>query len=203
MASAIAAELPERWWRERRFAKTRARYEGRLHSPQSALKAEASEYLGQTLGSLPESGPLSAELDLLRNVVIHGVITTNFDPLLETLFTRVLTASWCDAFTEGLGREAAQDGLDAQGSDRAAADYEVLYCIPGLREEERTAFPIRTTTHSGSSSPASTTGCDTDALSSPGPHAPEEASRRPVGAAGPQASERGWPTVRSVNQRWP
>ena len=86
VASAIAAELHEPWWKERRFAHTRAKYEGRLHTPQSALKAEASEYLEQSLGNLPETGPLAAELDLLREVVVDGVITTNFDRLLEELF---------------------------------------------------------------------------------------------------------------------
>jgi hypothetical protein len=86
IASFIAEALHDPWWREKRFAGTRSKYEGMLHTRESALKAEASQYLAQSLNALPTEGPLAAELDLLRNVIVDGVITTNFDPLLETLF---------------------------------------------------------------------------------------------------------------------
>ncbi len=86
VAGLIAEELHDPWWREKRFAASRAKYEGTLHTRESALKAEASQYLAQSLNALPTKGPLATELELLRNVIVDGVITTNFDPLLETLF---------------------------------------------------------------------------------------------------------------------
>jgi hypothetical protein len=86
VASLIAEELHDPWWREKRFAASRAKFEGTLHTRESALKAEASQYLAQSLSALPTKGPLAVELELLRSVIVDGVITTNFDPLLETLF---------------------------------------------------------------------------------------------------------------------
>ena len=35
---------------------------------------------------MPKSGPLAEELNLLADAVVDGVITTNFDPLLEYVF---------------------------------------------------------------------------------------------------------------------
>ena len=58
----------------------------RIHDRDSALKVEISRYLAQLPGRMPTSGPIADELDLFREVVIDGIITTNFDSLLETLF---------------------------------------------------------------------------------------------------------------------
>lgn len=85
-ATLIAGALHDPWWSELRFEKSRSRFKGRLGRPDSALKAEASIYLGDSLKNLPRDGALADELTLLRNVVTDGVITTNFDPLLEELF---------------------------------------------------------------------------------------------------------------------
>jgi hypothetical protein len=86
VATLIAEELHDPWWSEARFEKTRDRFRGMLHHRDSALKAEASAYLSASMTRLPASGDLANELELLRTVVIDGIITTNFDPLLDQLF---------------------------------------------------------------------------------------------------------------------
>jgi hypothetical protein len=87
IASLIAEELHPLWWSEDRFASHRSAFDDtRLRHPDSALKAEASLYLADSLSGIPTSGPLAKELDLLRQVVVDGIISTNFDPLLEHLF---------------------------------------------------------------------------------------------------------------------
>lgn len=83
VATEIAKELHELWWNQPRFAPARERFGERLDGRESALKAETSLYLVDSLAQLPSDGELAEELDLLSNAVIDGIVTTNFDPLLE------------------------------------------------------------------------------------------------------------------------
>jgi SIR2-like domain len=86
IASLIADELHPKWWREAKFKDHRGRFKGQLHHSDSALKAEASLYLADSIKRLPTQGALAEEIDLLRGAIVDGVITTNFDPLLENVF---------------------------------------------------------------------------------------------------------------------
>lgn len=87
IASLIAEALHDPWWNERRFEETRKRWANqRLRTRESALKAEVSSYAMDALETLPASGDLRDELDLLGQAVVDGVITTNYDPLLEAAF---------------------------------------------------------------------------------------------------------------------
>ncbi len=87
IASLIAADLHDPWWSEDRFAASRAAFDpAQLKHRDSALKAEASLYLADSMSRLPKKGPLAAELERLKQAVVDGVISTNFDPLLERLF---------------------------------------------------------------------------------------------------------------------
>jgi SIR2-like domain len=105
IAHLIAEELRERWWKEPHFTAHRERFKGQLHHRDSALKAEASIYLMESMARLPAKGPLAKELAALRRVVIDGVITTNFDPLLEHLFPdfRVFVGQEHLLFNDALG----------------------------------------------------------------------------------------------------
>ena len=87
IASLIAAELHPRWWKDAKFEAHRERFKDQLKHSDSALKAEASIYLSDSIKYLPTEGELATELDLLGKAVIDGVITTNFDPLLEHVFS--------------------------------------------------------------------------------------------------------------------
>jgi hypothetical protein len=86
VATLIAEELHDPWWSEERFKTTRDRFKGMLHHRDSALKAEASAYVADSMKVLPTSGDLADELELLREAMVDGIITTNFDPLLDHLF---------------------------------------------------------------------------------------------------------------------
>ncbi|MCX2748985.1 SIR2 family protein [Arthrobacter sp. MI7-26] len=50
------------------------------------LKIEISEYVKELMGNLPVEGREFNELESLKKSVIQGIITTNYDPLLEHLF---------------------------------------------------------------------------------------------------------------------
>ncbi len=86
MATEIAYELFDSWWADDQFSEHRDRYKGLLSTRESPLKAEVCAYVDSSMENLPADGDLAAELELFRRVVIDGVITTNYDPLLEHLF---------------------------------------------------------------------------------------------------------------------
>ena len=105
IAALIAERLHPRWWKDSRFKRHREQFKGQLKHRDSALKAEASLYLGGSIKRLPKSGQLAHEITLLREVVIDGIITTNFDPLLEHLFPdfRVFVGQERLLFNDALG----------------------------------------------------------------------------------------------------
>lgn len=105
IAHLIAEQLHDHWWKDPEFKAHREQFKERLHRRDSALKAEASIYLADSMTRLPTSGPLATELVALKKVVIDGIITTNFDPLLEHLFPdfRVFVGQERLLFNDALG----------------------------------------------------------------------------------------------------
>jgi hypothetical protein len=87
IASQIAKNLHEKWWNSDEYAESRERYEGKVGTDQSALKAEVARYVEDTaVEGLVDGDPYDEELDLLKGVVVDGIITTNYDPFLEEMF---------------------------------------------------------------------------------------------------------------------
>lgn len=84
VASVLAEAFHERWWTDDAFAGSRERYaETGLRNRESPLKVEVARHTGEALKKLPSEGPLAEELELLGEAVIDGIITTNYDGLLE------------------------------------------------------------------------------------------------------------------------
>lgn len=86
VASAIAEQFHELWWRDQQFSESREEWSGRIRGRESALKVEVARHLASAADSLPTEGSLARELNLLRGAVVDGIITTNYDPVLEVLF---------------------------------------------------------------------------------------------------------------------
>ena len=85
MASAIAARFNPIWWESEIYEESREAFP-EPESGQSPLKIETAKYLRGAVDTCPQFGPLFGELQLLKNAVIEGIITTNYDTLLESLF---------------------------------------------------------------------------------------------------------------------
>ncbi len=86
IATEIAKELHSIWWAAPEFADSRTRYSEDATTRESALKIEIARYL-ETVGTSVTTDPdLQAELALLQGVTIDGIVTTNWDLLLEHLF---------------------------------------------------------------------------------------------------------------------
>jgi hypothetical protein len=86
VASEIAVPFHELWWTDPQFEESRKRYGDDLTTREGPLKVEVARYMEDAFGALATAGPKADELAALANVVIDGVITTNYDPLLERIF---------------------------------------------------------------------------------------------------------------------
>lgn len=85
IATELANDFHPHWFASDDYELTRI-----IHSdPQfvsTPLKIEISEYVKDLMRNLPVEGREFEELEILKKSVIQGIITTNYDPLLEHLF---------------------------------------------------------------------------------------------------------------------
>ena len=87
IATMIAEDLHEKWWKLPEFEKSRNKYKEICTNKYSALKIEISHYLKSKMDFTIQDKILLEELDLCKKVVIDGIITTNYDNLLEKIFS--------------------------------------------------------------------------------------------------------------------
>jgi len=81
----LAEDFHEHWWVDAHFAESRDAHADEITARDSALKLEVAAYLAGVPERIVEGAPFDEELRLLREATIDGIITTNFDGLLETL----------------------------------------------------------------------------------------------------------------------
>ncbi|MDT3377347.1 SIR2 family protein [Labrys neptuniae] len=85
-ASLIAKDFHDIWWTNEKYASARAAAKDGIKSIDAALKREIATYLsGISLEGLAD-GQIQKELAALKNLNVDGIITTNWDFLLEELF---------------------------------------------------------------------------------------------------------------------
>jgi hypothetical protein len=85
-ASQIAIPFHEIWWTDERFAESRAEFGDALTTSEGPLKAEVARYIRTAHGNATSSADHEREIALLKKATVDGVITTNYDELLEELF---------------------------------------------------------------------------------------------------------------------
>ena len=87
IASLISSEFHEIWWTDPKFEESRKQYSETLHTSDGPLKVEVAKYTRSSSAVLPSKGTVEhEELLLLANAAIDGLITTNYDSLLEFTF---------------------------------------------------------------------------------------------------------------------
>lgn len=86
IATEIARELHGAWWQSPNFHDSREKYKSEAKNRESALKIEISQYLGGVDVTRTSDPELTNELKLLATATIDGIITTNWDLLLENIF---------------------------------------------------------------------------------------------------------------------
>lgn len=85
-AGLIAKDFHEVWWKDPSYEASRKKYKATTRSISDALKNEICEYISSadTSGNPDES--LQKELEILKAINVDGIITTNWDFLLEEIF---------------------------------------------------------------------------------------------------------------------
>jgi hypothetical protein len=86
VATAIAESFYEIWWNRDEYAERRDAYAGRVLTSESPLKIEVAEYIAAKGVEISDDPDLREEINWLRRATIDGIITTNWDRLLDTLF---------------------------------------------------------------------------------------------------------------------
>ncbi|OYD81367.1 SIR2 family protein [Azospirillum brasilense] len=85
-ASLMAKNFSTKWWSEDSYANSRKKYENLCTSERSPLKIEICRYLTEEVSKRKVPAALSDEISALRNVVVDGIITTNWDSFIESIF---------------------------------------------------------------------------------------------------------------------
>ena len=84
LASLMASEFHETWWTNPAFSESRKEYENkRIGSQEIPFKIELSKFVSSQQDFQED---YSEEIELLKKVVIDGIITTNWDTFLEKIF---------------------------------------------------------------------------------------------------------------------
>lgn len=85
-ASLLAEAFHDVWWKDERFENSRQIFKDGTKTREDALKNEISLYLSNVDLNLAEGHEFGNEIESLRRVNVDGVITTNWDRLLEDIF---------------------------------------------------------------------------------------------------------------------
>lgn len=83
VASLIAKDFYQVWFKDERYAKSRTAFESHVLSVSDPLKYEISEYLRSHRRT--RSKKLRAEIEAMKAIRVHAVLTTNWDQLVEEL----------------------------------------------------------------------------------------------------------------------
>lgn len=90
-ATSIARAFHDQWWKDEAYAQQREQYAEIVRDDEGGLKVAIAEYIRANDGLIDgvpgvDDPALAAELALLGDAVLDGVITTNYDSLTDQLF---------------------------------------------------------------------------------------------------------------------
>jgi len=85
-AKMLAEDFHQLWWTHENYSESRAKFEDYATSKQSPLKIEISEYLKSKKYQYGLNEKNDKEIVELKKVVVDGIITTNWDTLIEDIF---------------------------------------------------------------------------------------------------------------------
>lgn len=86
VARLLAEEFNKYWWDSETYKSSVERHKGKITDITSALRIEICNYLANLDQSKAKKSEHTQEVELLTNLNIDGVITTNWDVFIEQLF---------------------------------------------------------------------------------------------------------------------
>lgn len=85
-ATYLAEDFHEQWWKSENYNEKRIKFAKYLKRTDSPLKIELADYMVQRSSNFVDDLEVKDELELLKKVNVDGIITTNWDNLLEKQF---------------------------------------------------------------------------------------------------------------------
>lgn len=86
VASLLSKEFHEQWWNDDKFLASREMHKDDCTDQSSALKIEISKYINSKCNLSNVNSDYLPEIELLQGSIIDGIITTNWDCLMESIF---------------------------------------------------------------------------------------------------------------------
>ncbi len=84
VASLVADDFKEIWWTQDRFYENKIAFRNHIKTSDSPLKIEICQYIKAK--SLKIAEAYTNEIEKFKQIKLGGIVTTNWDTLLETLF---------------------------------------------------------------------------------------------------------------------
>ncbi|EML0341134.1 SIR2 family protein [Vibrio vulnificus] len=91
IASLLAKDFNEYWWSAPEYKASVERYKSKIADQTSALRIEIASYLSTLNQDKAKESGYQQEVELLANLNVDGVITTNWDTFIEQLFPEYTT----------------------------------------------------------------------------------------------------------------
>ncbi|EGR0306808.1 SIR2 family protein [Vibrio sp. Vb2110] len=91
IASLLAKDFNEYWWTAPQYSASVERYKSKIVDQTSALRIEIANYLSTLNQDRAKESGYQQEVELLANLNVDGVITTNWDMFIEQLFPEYTT----------------------------------------------------------------------------------------------------------------
>ncbi|CAN7767864.1 SIR2 family protein [Paenibacillus sp. LjRoot153] len=88
IAGLLANDFHQIWFTGEEYKASREEFKGRISGKTTPLKIEITKYLRDKTYEYGNSADLDKEIDSLKKVNIDGIITTNWDGLIEQIFEK-------------------------------------------------------------------------------------------------------------------
>lgn len=85
-AKLLAEEFFDMWWKDAKYEASRGAFQAHATDRSSCMKFEISQYIGCKKYAAGADAQTDKEIELLKKATIDGIITTNWDTVLESLF---------------------------------------------------------------------------------------------------------------------
>ena len=86
VATSMSRDFHDLWWKSEKYLENRKKYKSLCVNTSSALKIAIASYLEELSNCECSNGQYVEEIEALSKLDVEGIITTNWDRFLETLF---------------------------------------------------------------------------------------------------------------------
>ncbi|MFM8573989.1 MAG: SIR2 family protein [Pirellula sp.] len=86
IATLLADSFYDTWWTDAKYLASRDSFTNSVTNNASCLKYEIAQYISNKKYEAGQNAQLDKEIELLKTATVDGIVTTNWDTMLESLF---------------------------------------------------------------------------------------------------------------------